>query len=71
MTTVDALVGQLPQQKPVQVSANGQFEGEPYRLEASAGPLQRLQDDATPYPVKLTSIWRQYRRTPKERLLRR
>lgn len=52
-TTIDTLDGQLPQNRPVQIGANGQFEGWSYRLEASAGSLQRLQDDAAPYPVKL------------------
>lgn len=56
VTTIDALNGQLPLEKPVQLSANGQFEGQSYRLEVSAGPLKRLQVDVAPYPVKLDVI---------------
>jgi uncharacterized protein involved in outer membrane biogenesis len=46
---------------PVAIAARGQFQHQPYALEASVGALRELQDVKRPYPVKLAGTLGQNR----------
>jgi hypothetical protein len=52
--TYDALKIEAPDTtSPVKIASQGQFQHQPYKLEAQVGALATLQDSKEPYPVKL------------------
>lgn len=52
--TFDTLGIEAPDpQSPIDIAASGAFQHQPYRLDASVGSLQQLQDSKQPYPVRL------------------